>query len=420
MMLASLEHSLPHLKCKAQAGGLGKVMDLVARHHPTDILMIHPKLKEDDALKYSHDLQLPSLAVKVDNQQQDVKVFYCKPPADDSPTRARRGFLLLSHSWFEERPKTSIYPNPMTRRKVLRFYSLWNQSVGQLLELYKPDIFHCPDFHTCIAPWYAIRHQADFDLRVLLVLHNAEYQGSVSTDMLRASHFEKMARIFNVSPEFISKHLMAEGRFNMLKAGVDFLLERQEGRGACAVSQYYATECHARYSIFWQLPQIVGIDNPMLEEEREPLDKDLTEKKLEAKSETQRRFGLKVEPNARLFVSLGRLVRQKGVDILADVAEWLLSSYPEAQLLVIGPPADGFGFYAQRKLESLAEQETFRGRLSVHAKFVVVPPCVKWGCDFCLMPSRDEPFGYVDIEFAWRGAIIVGAQAGLWTQQPQK
>ena len=46
VMCASLEHSIPHLRCKAQAGGLGKVMDLVARHHPTDILMIHPKVKD--------------------------------------------------------------------------------------------------------------------------------------------------------------------------------------------------------------------------------------------------------------------------------------------------------------------------------------------------------------------------------------
>ena len=119
----------------------------------------------------------------------------------------------------------------------------------------------------------------------------------------------------------------------------------------------------ARYSIFWQLPGIRGIDNPMLEEEREVLDKDLTEKKQEAKREAQSRFGLNVEPDARLFVSLGRLVRQKGVDILADVAEWLLSSYPEAQLLVIGPPADGFGFYAQRKLEALAEKAAFKRSL---------------------------------------------------------
>ena len=34
VMCASLEHSIPHLRCKAQAGGLGKVMDLVARHSP--------------------------------------------------------------------------------------------------------------------------------------------------------------------------------------------------------------------------------------------------------------------------------------------------------------------------------------------------------------------------------------------------
>ncbi len=48
LRLASLEHSIPQLsKCKAQAGGLGKVMELVARHHPTDILMIHPKLKQN-------------------------------------------------------------------------------------------------------------------------------------------------------------------------------------------------------------------------------------------------------------------------------------------------------------------------------------------------------------------------------------
>lgn len=46
VIAASLEHSIPHLGCKAQAGGLGKVMNLVARHHPTDILMIHPKLQD--------------------------------------------------------------------------------------------------------------------------------------------------------------------------------------------------------------------------------------------------------------------------------------------------------------------------------------------------------------------------------------
>ncbi|CAL1154275.1 unnamed protein product, partial [Cladocopium goreaui] len=412
VMLASLEHSIPHLGCKAQAGGLGKVMNLVARHHPTDILMIHPKLKD---LTYRHDFELSPLRIKVDEQEQLVKVFQCKPADDDSPTATKRGFLLLSHPWFEERDKKTIYPNPMSKRKVLCFYSLWNQCVGKLLQLYKPHIYHCPDFHACIAPWYALQSQDSADqtvLRMLLVLHNAEYQGSVSTDMVRRRQCEKLARIFNVSQEFVLKHLTAEGRFNMLKAGVDFLLAHQEGRGACAVSQFYAAECHSRYSVFWQLPGIGGVDNPMLEDEREVNLEDLKQKKSAAKAMVQREFGLKVDPDARLFVSLGRLVRQKGVDILADVAEWLLSTYPEAQLLVIGPPADGFGYYAQRRLEALADLERFQGRLVAKCEFIEAPSYLKWGADFCLMPSRDEPFGYVDIEFAWRGAVIVGAQSG--------
>ena len=135
---------------------------------------------------------------------------------------------------------------------------------------------------------------------------------------------------------------------------------------------------------------------------------------LSATPAERKEFGFNVDPNARLFVSLGRLVRQKGVDILADVAEWLLSTYPEAQLLVIGPPADGFGYYAQRRLEALADLERFQGRLVAKCQFIEAKPSLKWGADFCLMPSRDEPFGYVDIEFAWRGAVIVGGQSGVY------
>eukprot|EP00438_Fugacium_kawagutii_P008334 Skav233348 [mRNA] locus=scaffold394:332883:333353:- [translate_table: standard] len=128
---------------------------------------------------------------------------------------------------------------------------------------------------------------------------------------------------------------------------------------------------------------------------------------------TRSDFGLNLDPNARLFVSLGRLVRQKGVDILADVAEWLLDTYEDAQLLVVGPPADGFGYYAQRRLEALADLERFKGRLVAKCEFCKRRDHWLLGADFCLMPSRDEPFGYVDIEFAWRGAVTVGAQSGV-------
>ena len=409
VMLASLEHSLPHLpSCKAVAGGLGKVMDLIAKHHPTDILMVHPKIAEDQRVQYSGmDTEEASLQVQVDGCLEVVRVFRSQRV---EPESVRRHFLLLSHPWFEARERQSLYPNPLSRRKVLQFFSLWNQCVGMLLRRYCPDVFHCPDFHSAVAAWYAAPTYPQ--LRMVLVLHNAEYQGSIATDMLSSSQIQVMAQIFNVSQEFVKQHLLFEGRFNMLKAGVDFLLEKQQGLGACAVSQYYAAECHSRYSVFWRLPKFRGLDNPMLEEERAVLSHDLQTQKSDAKARCQRQFGLIENPEARLFVSLGRLVRQKGVDLLADVAEWLLSTYPMAQLIVIGPPADGFGFYAARKLERLADMEALKGRLSVFCTFLEVPEDLKWASDYCLMPSRDEPFGYVDVEFAWRGAVIVGAQAG--------
>ncbi|CAE8742434.1 unnamed protein product [Polarella glacialis] len=298
----------------------------------------------------------------------------------------------------------------MTRRAVLQFFSLWNQAVGALIARYRPDIFHCPDFHTAIAPWYAVPSHPS--LRMLLVLHNAEYQGSISTDMITGSRLIEVASIFNLPVSLVAAHLVVEGRFNMLKAAVDFVVERQGGLGTCAVSRYYAEECHSTFSLLWKLPVIEGLDNPMLEEERPRPTTDLASKKASAKRQVQEKFGLALDPEARLFVSLGRLVRQKGVDILADITKWLLSTYPGAQLIVIGPPADGFGFYAAQKLTKLAESPEFSGRLFLHFEFMVVPEELKWAADFCLMPSRDEPFGYVDVEFAWHGAVLVGAQAG--------
>ncbi|CAJ1433563.1 unnamed protein product [Effrenium voratum] len=422
IMMASLEHSLPHLATgRATAGGLGKVVDLIVRKHPSDILLVHPMLAEvEGKLEYGNPIdEQPSLRLVVDGQRHDIRVFrFASPPREEQCQQVRVEFLMLSHEIFEARTLDGIYPNPMSRKAVLTFFSLWNQAVGALLARHKPRVFHCPDFHTAIAPWYALPEHPD--LRILLVLHNAEYQGTISTDMIYGHTLAAIASVFNLPVQMVKDHLVLDGRFNMLKAAVDFILERQNGEGACAVSQWYAAECHSAYGVLWHLPAVHGLDNPMLEEERVVITGSLADAKAEAKQRLQRRFGLEENPNARLFVSLGRLVRQKGVDLIADVAGWLLSSYADAQLILVGPVGDGFGHYAATKLEQLQQQlqqlpDNSQRRLYVNIQFMRDPAALKemkLGADFCLMPSRDEPFGYVDVEFAWHGALLVGAQAG--------
>ncbi|CAE8687654.1 unnamed protein product, partial [Polarella glacialis] len=133
--LASLEHSLPHLP-----------HDLIGRHHPSDILMVHPMLAEEPGkLEYgeAYDEQ-PPLRILVDGCHEIVRVFRYVRSAGNHPLgyTVRVEFLLLSHELFEVRSRESIYPNPMSRRAVLAFFSLWNQAVGALLVRHKPWVFH--------------------------------------------------------------------------------------------------------------------------------------------------------------------------------------------------------------------------------------------------------------------------------------
>lgn len=411
VLAGSIEHNLPHMpSAKVVAGGLGKVMDLVARHHPTDIIMVHPMLGQTGKTNYGEfDGEDEPLKIVVCGKAHQVKVFRATtyPQGAEGP---RVDFKMLSHPLFEERDNNSIYPNPMSRRNVLEFFSLYNQALGALIARHKPNIFHCPDFHNAVAPWYARPEWPE--LKVQLVLHNAEYQGGISTNMIHGEALAEMANIWNLPVDMVQKHLVLDGRFNMLKAAVDYVLEFQDGVGICGVSEQYAKECKKQYSIFWRVPEIAGLDNPMLEEERAQLTDTLAKMKSDSKSEIQRTFGLKEDPDARIFVSLGRLVRQKGVDLVADIAPWLLETHPKAQLIVVGPIGDGFGNYAAEKLNKVGADPRFKGRVFVKCEFLKVPPALKFAADFCLMPSRDEPFGYVDIEFAWCGAVLVGAQAG--------
>ena len=97
VMLASLEHSLPHLaNGRATAGGLGKVVDLIARKHPTDILLVHPMLKEEDGkLQYGqpYEEQMP-LRLVIDGERYNVRVYRFVPSDDMRMADVRVEFLM--------------------------------------------------------------------------------------------------------------------------------------------------------------------------------------------------------------------------------------------------------------------------------------------------------------------------------------
>ena len=77
---------------------------------------------------------------------------------------------------------------------------------------------------------------------------------------------------------------------------------------------------------------------------------------------------------------------------------------------------DLYGRFAAIKLDKL--MKVYPGRVFSRPEFTQLPPFIFSGAEFALIPSRDEPFGLVAVEFGRKGALGVGARVGGLGQMP--
>lgn len=77
---------------------------------------------------------------------------------------------------------------------------------------------------------------------------------------------------------------------------------------------------------------------------------------------------------------------------------------------------DLYGKFAALKLAKLMEK--YPDRVYSKPEFTQLPPYIFSGAEFALIPSRDEPFGLVAVEFGRKGALGVGARVGGLGQMP--
>jgi len=60
----------------------------------------------------------------------------------------------------------------------------------------------------------------------------------------------------------------------------------------------------------------------------------------------------------------------------------------------------------------------YPGRVYSKPEFTALPPFIFSGAEFALIPSRDEPFGLVAVEFGRKGALGIGSRVGGLGQMP--
>lgn len=274
----------------------------------------------------------------------------------------------------------------------------------------KPEIIHCHDHHTGLIPFMTSqcnRYRDLAEIPTVVTVHNAEYQGRFDKEsykLLPAFSFDNVGL------------LEWDGAMNSLAAGLKTAWQ------ITTVSKNYMKELKKQSNGLEALFQseeqkstgiINGIDTEVWDPATDKLlahnfsFRNRKKGKTKSKEVLCKEFGL--NPDLPTISFIGRLVREKGADLLPDLITHFMKEKQDVNFVLLGTgdpqlhavfdrmSSDHVGFFdaTLEYNEKLAHQ--------MYA-----------GSDFILMPSRVEPCGLNQM-FAMRyGTIpIVRAVGGL-------
>lgn len=253
----------------------------------------------------------------------------------------------------------------------------------------KPDIIHCHDHHTAIIPFLMtsspVYHEFDM-LPSVLTIHNGHYQGWYEA--------EKRSLLPKIYPDK-EGFLYWNGQFNSLSAGI------RTAWHLTTVSESYLTElqhsCKGLESLLSHEKEkssgiLNGIDTDVWNPETDPFiiknfsKKYLLEGKKKNKEWLLKEFNL--EPDLPMFIFIGRLVEEKGADLLPDLIAQFIDSGAPGVFLVLGTGEP----WIHARLKEIRDRydRHFGFSLSYNEKLA---HRMYAGSDFLFMPSRVEPCG---------------------------
>lgn len=411
VLIATMEYDIEDWAIKIKIGGLGVMAQLMGKNlSHQDLIWVVPCVGGVD---YPEDQKAEPMTVTVLGKPYEVQVQY--------HVLRNITYVLLDAPVFRQQTKSEPYPPRMDDLSSAIYYSAWNQCIAQALNRFPVDLYHINDYHGSVAPLYLLPRTVP----ACLSLHNAEFQGL--WPMRTKQEREEVCSVFNLSSELVQKYVQFGEVFNLLHAGASYLRVHQQGFGAVGVSKKYGKRSYARYPIFWGLKKVGKLPNPdpsdtgewdkkLPKESDIQVDPEFEAARPELKRQAQEWAGLEQNPKAELFVFVGRWSMQKGVDLIADVFPSIMDSNPNVQLITIGPVIDLYGKFAALKLDRM--MKLYPGRVFSKPVFTALPPFIFAGAEFALIPSRDEPFGLVAVEFGRKGALGVGARVGGLGQMP--
>jgi starch synthase len=273
-----------------------------------------------------------------------------------------------------------------------------------------PVLLHAHDWHTALAPVYlrtVLRgDRSAGDLATVVSVHNPGYQGHFPPDVM--PDIGLPWELYNW------RQLEWYGKVNFLKGGLAFT------DFATTVSPTQARELrtpgggfglHAMFQ--WLGDRLVGVLNGIDQRIWDPrIDTQITaqysadrlEGKRRCKAALQRSFGLPQRRKAPLFGMTGRLVTQKGLDLILQASTLLTK---DAQFVFLG---SGEKYYEQALVELASSAPD---RIGVQLDFTDrLEHRLMAGADIFLMPSIYEPCGLTQMRAQRYGAPPIVRRVG--------
>ena len=289
----------------------------------------------------------------------------------------------------------------------LRFAFFSRAALETIIALGGADVIHVHDWQTSLLPLYLHVFHPDRHEKTLLTIHNIAYQGLFSPEILPDIGLPESV--------FTQDGLEFYGNVNYLKGGIVWAEEVN------TVSPTYAREIQTdEYSfglhgiLATRREHLSGILNGIDSSYWDPsTDGALPHMyspsslagKVQDKESLLQETGLAAEPDRPLFVMVSRLVAQKGIDLMLDTFDQMMSL--SMSLMVLGT--------GDTEIETalVAKSAAYPGRFVLTRKFDEgLAHRMYAGSDFLLMPSRFEACGLSQIIALRYGSIPVVRRTG--------
>lgn len=294
-------------------------------------------------------------------------------------------------------------------------FAFFARAVLEMLPIigYKPDIIQANDWQAALIPIYYHLYYGRTEwyrsIKILYTIHNIQYQGKYSMEIL-----EDVFGIPHDSRELVEY----DGCINLMKGGIE------TAHAVNTVSPTYAEELQDAWYAYglheiirarsWKLSGILnGIDTVSYDPSTDAklyqnyTAETVTEGKAENKRQLREYLGLE-QRDVPLIGMVTRLTEQKGLDLVKQIADRLMEEH-DVQVVVLGTGAWEYETFFT------AMQKKYPGRFCAYIGFVPeLSRKIYAGADLFLMPSKSEPCGLAQMIALRYGTIpMVRATGGL-------